>query len=1096
VRNWLNRLWKQLPRTTGRGGRRRSTYRPSVESLEHRLVPAFNLTVGAGPTAGVLHDNAGNFTANATGATISVSDILKDLQAGKSVHISDGTAGQEAGNITWLGGNDLDYRGIGSGGLGLTLTADRSALSGIVVLNSRIFDSATPAADFLAVTVSARGNLQVNNNILAGAAPISLAADVNPDGSGNAGTGVLSIGPGVTVSGSTVTLRGADIAIDASSNPATVTATGGNQSYLATPVSNPNAVAVDSHGNLYVGNAIGGTVIKQTPAGVLTTYATGFSDVGGLAFDAAGNLYVSDWNRGTVSKVTPAGVVTVYASGLSNPRGLAFDAHGNLFVANSAKNTVVEVTPAGVVSTLPFTFSGPLGLTFDSHGNLYVANTFNGTVSKVAGNTVSTYLTGFFGPQGIAFDAQGNFYVTETGKSFVTRVTPTGTRSTFVQFTAGGGAIAFDAQGNLYVGDLYYNQVRKVTPAGVASVVVSNSKYVPQGVGIDAAGNLYFASPAGGSVSKLTPAGVLTTWTGFNTPATVAVDARGNVYVANYGNGTVSKFTPAGIVSTFASGFTNPNGLAFDAQGNLYVANFGNGTISEVTPDGTVSTFVGGFQNPTGLAFDSAGDLYIADETANTVYKFIPGIAIVPFVTGLNKPIGLTFDARGNLYVANFGANTVLEVGPNTSVLATFSGFHGPYGLAFDAQGNLLVSNNAGASFARLNVGSVTVRSSLPTRPIQVGGGSPVAGVNLSFAELARIIAPGSLTIGDTTQTGNITFNNVSLSIESLQVVESSTGPGRIILDDAFQTFGIANSHGAVNLTAGTGGIQAVHTTPATTDVFATLFQMTTPGSVGSLIQPLSVFVTDLGPGSVSGSVFLSDRSPLTAGGPITVGVSAYLTLLDNFFSHAGDIVARAINLTFAGNQDEQFDSGGQVFNNVLHKGEGTLRLVGDGLTVKSNLTNAPGAGNFDANDLPVTVAGLTTIDGGTYLAGAGTQVFTAGLVVNSAFVGGSGTVTTGGVTISLYGTFIAPTTTLYDTGNWTDAGGIFDANGGTVVFSGNVTQTIDAGWQDFNNVTHSGKGLLSVALSPLTVDGKLINSPGAGGILTNGLVLTILNMM
>jgi sugar lactone lactonase YvrE len=1082
-----------MPQTTGRGGRRRS-YRPAVESLEHRLVPAFNLTIGAGPTAGVLHDTAGNYTANATGANIFFGDILKDLQAGKSVHVSDGTAGQEAGNITWLAGSDLDYRGIGSGGLGLTFTVDRSAVSGIVVLNSRIFDSTTPAADSLAVTVSSRGNLQVNNNILAGAAPISLSADVNPDGSGNAGVGVLSIGPGVTVSGSTVTLRGADVNIDTSSNPATVIATGGSQSYLATPVANPSAVAVDSHGNLYYGNAIGGTIFKVTPAGVLTTYATGFISISGLAFDAAGNLYVSDSNRGTVSKVTPAGVVTVIASGLSKPTALAFDSHGNLFVANYGTGKVSEITLAGVISTLSYSFNGPLGLTFDTHGNLYVANTVSGTVSKVAAGVLSTFLTGFSGPQGIAFDVQGNLYVAETGKSFVTKVTPTGTRSTFVQGTASGGAIAFDAQGNLYVGDLYNNDVRKVTPAGVATVVVSSSKYAPQGVAFDAAGNLYFASAASNTVSKLTPAGVLTTWTGFSVPATVAVDARGNVYVANFGDGTVSKITSAGVVTTFASGFANPAGLAFDAQGNLYVANFGNGTVSEVAPDGTVSTILSSFQNPTGLAFDASGNLYIADEAANTVYKFIPGIAVIPLVTGLNKPISLTFDARGDLYVANFGANTVLEVGPNANVLTTFTGFYGPYGLAFDSQGNLLVSNNAAVSFARLSVGGVTVRSSLPARPIEVGGAT-VAGVNLSAAELARIIAPGSLTIGDPTQTGNITLTNAIFATESVQVVESPTGPGRIVLNDANQYFALNDFRGSVILTAGTGGVQEMNNTQGATDIYAALLQLTTPGSVGSLVHPLSVFVPDLGPGAVGGSVFLSDRAPLTTGGPLTVGVSAYLTLLDNFFSHAGDLVARAINLTFAGNQDEQFDSGGQVFSNVLHKGEGTLRLVGDGLTVKGNLTNAPGAGNFDANDLPVTVAGLTTIDGGTYLAGAGTQVFTGGLVVNAAFDGGSGSVTTGGVTISLYGIFIAPTTTLFDAGNWTDAGGVFDANVGTVVFSGNTTQTIDAGWQDFNNVTHTGKGVLSLALSPLTVDGALINAPGAGAILTNGLVLTILNM-
>ena len=37
-----------------------------------------------------------------------------------------------------------------------------------------------------------------------------------------------------------------------------------------------------------------------------------------------------------MSEVTPAGVVSTFASGFNGPVGLAFDAAGNLYVANSA----------------------------------------------------------------------------------------------------------------------------------------------------------------------------------------------------------------------------------------------------------------------------------------------------------------------------------------------------------------------------------------------------------------------------------------------------------------------------------------------------------------------------------------------------------------------------------------------------------------------------------------------------------------------------------------------------------------------------------------------------------------------------------------
>ena len=45
------------------------------------------------------------------------------------------------------------------------------------------------------------------------------------------------------------------------------------------------------------------TVDKVTPAGVVSTFATGFdSDPDGLAFDSAGNLYVANYGDGTVRR--------------------------------------------------------------------------------------------------------------------------------------------------------------------------------------------------------------------------------------------------------------------------------------------------------------------------------------------------------------------------------------------------------------------------------------------------------------------------------------------------------------------------------------------------------------------------------------------------------------------------------------------------------------------------------------------------------------------------------------------------------------------------------------------------------------------------
>ena len=121
--------------------------------------------------------------------------------------------------------------------------------------------------------------------------------------------------------------------------------------------------------------------------------------------------------------------------------------------------------------------------------------------------------------------------------------------------------------------------------------------------------------------------------------------------------------------------------------------------------------------------------------------------------------------------------------------------------LAFDSNGNLYVANYGSTSgttaskFAPGNTtdpsaGGVVVRSSLPGRPMSLGGtNSAVAGINLTDAELAQIqtTATGTVTVGDS-QTGNITFTTATVATTagaSTLVVQATGGAGQIIPDDA-----------------------------------------------------------------------------------------------------------------------------------------------------------------------------------------------------------------------------------------------------------------------------------------------------------------------
>ena len=79
----------------------------------------------------------------------------------------------------------------------------------------------------------------------------------------------------------------------------------------------------------------------------------------------------------------------------------------------------------------------------------------------------------------MAFDTAGNLYVTNGANDTISKVTPTGTVSTFVSGLCG--SLAFDAAGNLYVSNAVDNTISKVTLRGQfphSSVPISMNRWV------------------------------------------------------------------------------------------------------------------------------------------------------------------------------------------------------------------------------------------------------------------------------------------------------------------------------------------------------------------------------------------------------------------------------------------------------------------------------------------------------------------------------------------------------------------------------------------------------------------------------------------
>lgn len=572
----------------------------------------------------------------------------------------------------------------------------------------------------------------------------------------------------VTNNGSSDSITAYPISGGRRSNP--IVTISGEKTELTIPV----GIALDSAGNIYVANQ--GPPSHDEPASITTYPAgsngdvapttriagpkTGLETPSAVAVDSHGFIYVANgsdsqekldsvlvFSPGSNGNAAPARVISGPATLLSDPNGIAVDSNGNVFVTSHKVED--QRSSAAVLIYAP-------GAT----GNVAPIESIDGDCAKL-------YMSG-----GIALGPDGKIYVTNPGAPgpqgivvFTVQnvapgmigqcLTPTANIAGDKTQIDGPWGIAVDPAGNMYVPNSEANEDSiGVFSAGAdgnvaPSVTIESPTSIssPSAVAIASNGQIYVANgggqddpPAGSNIITIYPprsyanvkelaiisADDLNDKPGISFPEAIAVDAHGRIYVADNwgigknsnGRGAVFAAGSNGNVAPIATitgpkmgdktGVDNPVGLAFDSASNLYVLNTNggpdnHGSVTVYPPDanGNVAPkaiIANGpkdkqtqFQSPAGMALDSAGNIYVTNSSNDTVTVYAAGkfgnVAPMKIIsgshTGLNQPHGIGIDSDGKIYVANDGSDnegvdTVTVYAPGSSgdakPIATISG--------------------------------------------------------------------------------------------------------------------------------------------------------------------------------------------------------------------------------------------------------------------------------------------------------------------------------------------------------------------------------------------------------------------------------------